>query len=212
MKIVLFGVQASGKGTQAKLISSEFGWPHISIGDILRDNMARETELGKVAKKYVNNGILVPDKLIIDILKDRLKELDCKDGYILDGFPRTYEQFIELDKIDKIDLVIYIDISIEEALKRISYRRICPACTKIYSIEKKVITKCEKCGTELVQREDEKPDAVKKRIDSYLLLTKPLIELYKEKKILEKVKGGETAEATYGDVKKIILSLSKKNN
>jgi adenylate kinase len=210
MKIVVFGIQASGKGTLAKTLSSEYGWPHISIGDILRGNIAKGTKLGKIAEDYVNNGMLVPDDLIFDLLKDRLKKADCKKGYILDGFPRNHKQFEELQKIDQIDLAIYIDIPIKEALKRISYRRICPACTKIYSIRDKVITECDACGTKLIQREDEKPEAVKKRIDTYLSQTKPLIDIYKKQKVLVKVKGQGTPEDTYKEVKKILLTFEKK--
>jgi adenylate kinase len=209
MKIVLFGAPGSGKGTQAKLINAEFGLPQISTGDLLRSHIAKETELGKIAKEYINKGELVPDKLVIELVKNRIKEEDCKKGYILDGFPRTYEQAIQLDKIDKIDLVLYIDITMHEVEKRALNRRVCPACGKIFSIANKYIENCE-CGAKLVQRDDDRIEVVRERIKTYLAQSEPLIEYYKKKKILFTIFSGETAEMTYKEVKKIILPFFKK--
>lgn len=209
MKIVLFGAPGSGKGTQAKLINAEFGLPQISTGDLLRSHIARETELGKIAKGYINKGELVPDKLVIELVKNRIKEKDCKNGYILDGFPRTHEQAVQLDKIDKIDVVVYIDITINEVEKRALNRRVCPACGKIFSIAKKYIESCE-CGVKLVQRDDDKIEVVRERIKTYLAQSEPLIKYYKNKKILQRVLSGESPEATYNEVKKIILPFAKR--
>lgn len=209
MKIVLFGAPGSGKGSQAKLINKEFGWPQISTGDILRTHIANGTELGKIAKEYMNKGELVPDKLVIELLKNRISEADCKKGYILDGFPRTHEQAVQLDKIDKIDIVIFIDITMNEVEKRALNRRVCPACGKIFSISNRFIEKCD-CGAKLIQRDDDKIEVVRERIKKYLTQSEPLIDLYKKKKILARVLSGESPEATYNEVKKIILSLMKK--
>lgn len=209
MKIVLFGAPGSGKGTQAKLINADFGFPQISTGDLLRSHISQESKLGKIAKEYINKGELVPDKLVIELVKDRIKEKDCKKGYILDGFPRTHEQAVQLDKIDKIDVVIFIDITMNEVERRALNRRICPACGKIFSISNRSIKNCD-CGEKLIRREDDKIEVVRKRIEKYLSQSEPLIGYYRKKKILSRVLSGYTPESTYKEVKKIILSLQKK--
>ena len=143
MNIILFGAPGSGKGTQAKLISKEFGIPQISTGDILREHISRGTELGKVAKTYIDEGKLVPDEIVISLVKERLSLPDCKKGYILDGFPRTIEQAEKLVKFADIDVVVHIDVSINEGERRAVSRRICPNCGKIYSIAEKYFENCE---------------------------------------------------------------------
>ena len=210
MKIVLFGAPGSGKGSQAKLISAKFGWPQISTGDLLRTHISKETELGKIAKQYIDKGQLVPDDLVIELVKNRIREKDCESGYILDGFPRTYEQAIQLDKIDKMDMIIYIDITMNEVEKRALNRRICPVCGKIYSVANRYIEKCEECGTKLVQRDDDRIEVVRERIKTYLAQSEPLIEYYKKKKILITILSGDSAESTFVGVKDLILSFTRK--
>lgn len=206
MKIILFGAPGSGKGTQAKLISKAFGIPQISTGDLLRDNVARQTKLGEIAKGYMNKGLLVPDELVIDLFKDRIKQNDCKNGYILDGFPRTYEQAIQLEKNAKIDIVIHIDISTKEIERRAVNRRVCPSCGGIYNIADKKIKNCNKCQTKLIHRDDDKIEIIRERINTYLNQSQSLIKYYEEKKMLKTV-SGNTPEETFVEVKKILLSL-----
>ena len=207
MKIVLFGAPGSGKGTMAKKINAEFNWPQISTGDLLRSHIAKGTELGKTAKAYIDKGQLVPDELVIKLVKERINEEDCKNGYILDGFPRTFEQAIQLDKIDNIDIVIYLDISMEDVKERAKYRRICPACGKIFAIKETGLLNCDDCNTLLVHRDDDQQEVVEKRITTYLNQSQPLIEYYEKHNILERVKGADTPEATYAEARKVILSL-----
>lgn len=207
MKIVLFGAPGSGKGTMAKKINTEFNWPQISTGDLLRSHIAKSTELGKIAKTYIDKGQLVPDELVIKLVKERINEEDCKNGYILDGFPRTLEQAVQLDKIDNIDLVIYLDISMEDVKERAKYRRICPECGKIFTIKETGLLNCDACSTRLIHRDDDQPEVVEKRINTYLNQSQPLIEYYENKNILERVKGADTPDATYGKARKVILSL-----
>ena len=210
MNIILFGAPGSGKGSQAKLISKEFNIPQISTGDILREHISRETELGKIAKAYINDGKLVPDEIVISLVKERLNLPDCNNGYILDGFPRTIEQAQQLVKFAKIDVVVHIDVSINEVERRALTRRICPECGKIYSIAEKYFEKCELCGATLIQREDDKLEVVRNRIETYLAQSEPLIEFYKKSKLLETVFSAETPEETYKAVRQIILPYAKR--
>ena len=207
MKIVLFGAPSSGKGSQAKLISNEFGLPQISTGDILRDNIQRQTEIGKFVESIINRGELVPDNIMIEIIKERINEEDCKNGYILDGFPRTLEQAKMLLKITNIDVVIYIDVSIIEVERRALSRRICPACGKIYNISNKFIENCDDCGAKLIQRDDDKIDVIRHRIEKYLSQSESLIEFFRKKKLLKTVFSAESPEETYKSVRKILLKI-----
>lgn len=207
MKIVLFGAPGSGKGSQAKLITKEFGLPQISTGDILRDHIQRQTNIGKIVEAIINRGELVPDGMIIDIICDRIKKEDCKKGYILDGFPRTLEQAKKLLEITNIDVVIYIDVSIIEVERRALSRRICPSCGKIFNISKKIIEDCDECGTKLIQRDDDKIDVVRNRIEKYFSQSEALIKFFKKKKLLKTVFSAETPEETYKSVRKILLKI-----
>ncbi len=209
MKIVLFGAPGCGKGSQAKLINKEFGWPQISTGDLLRSHISQGTELGKIAKGYIDKGQLVPDNLVIELVKNRIAQEDCKKGYILDGFPRTHEQAVQLDEIDKIDVVIHIDISINEVEKRALNRRICPSCGKIYNMAVRRVDKCDFCGSKLIQRDDDKLEVIRNRIQTYLDQSEPLLKYYKNKKILKDVLSGNSPEETYIKVKELISSLMK---
>lgn len=210
MNIILFGAPGCGKGSQAKLINQEFGIPQISTGDILRENISKKTELGKIAALYINDGKLVPDELVIQIIKNRLSEKDCEKGYILDGFPRTLEQAKALSEFANIDVVIHIDMNINEVERRALTRRVCTACNKIFSIAEKYVEVCDECGAPLYQRDDDKLEVVRKRISTYLNQSQPVIDFYKKKKILKPVFSGPSPEETYVELRKILLPFSNK--
>jgi len=188
MKIIVLGPQGSGKGTHSSKLSNVLNVPHISSGDILRDNVSKQTELGIKAKEYMDKGDLVPDEIVIQLMKKRFEESDCNDGFILDGFPRTLEQAKELDKIAEIDIVLYLEIPEWLAIERLGNRVVCKNCKEIYnlkSVRPKQDGICDECGGELYQREDETPEAIKQRLNEYKEKTEPLIEYYKNKGILK---------------------------
>jgi adenylate kinase len=197
MKIIMLGAPGAGKGTQAQMIADQYHIPHISTGDIFRANIKNNTELGTEAKKYMDQGKLVPDELTVRILLDRVAQADCADGYVLDGFPRTIPQAEvldhELDKMsDKIDYAVNVEVPDENIIKRMSGRRACLNCGATYHIEyipPKVEGVCDKCGQNLVQRADDKPETVKNRLSVYHEQTQPLIEYYSKKDILKTVDG-----------------------
>ncbi|MEA3239715.1 MAG: adenylate kinase [Candidatus Bipolaricaulota bacterium] len=193
-RIILLGPPGAGKGTQAKLLAAKNGLLHLSTGDILRDEVARDTELGKLAKGYMNRGDLVPDTLIIDMIKGRLDE---DGGFILDGFPRTVTQAEALEKIISIDVAIYIALSREEVIRRLSSRRVCRDCGKIYNLlynSPKNEGVCDACGGELFQRDDDKREVIENRYDVYTGATAPLINFYKERSLLKNVDGSQPSE------------------
>ena len=197
MKIIMLGAPGAGKGTQAKMIAEKYSVPHISTGDIFRANIKNGTELGMEAKKYMDQGLLVPDELTVKILLDRVAQDDCQNGYVLDGFPRTIPQAEVLDKAlneisDKIDYAINVDVPDENIIRRMSGRRACLTCGATYHIEHsppKTEGICDVCGKELVLRDDDKPETVKNRLDVYHEQTQPLIDFYQAKGILKEVDG-----------------------
>lgn len=197
MKIIMLGAPGAGKGTQAKMIADKYGLPHVSTGDIFRANIKEGTELGKEAKKYMDAGQLVPDELTVKILLDRVAKDDCKNGYVLDGFPRTIPQAEVLDKAltelgDKIDYAINVDVPDENIVKRMSGRRACVNCGATYHIEHippKTEGICDRCGKELILRDDDKPETVLNRLKVYHDQTQPLIDFYTEKGVLKSVDG-----------------------
>ncbi len=210
MKLILLGAPGAGKGTQAKWISKEYGLPHISTGDILRHNVKEGTELGKEAKKYMDAGGLVPDELIIKMMKERLAQEDCKGGFILDGFPRTINQAEELEKITDIDAVLNIHVPFEKLIERITGRRSCPKCGAVYHIKynpPKKDNTCDVCGSTLIQRDDDKEETVKKRLETYEKQTAPLIDYYERKGKLITVEGQEEIEDTRRFVKEALESV-----
>lgn len=197
MKIIMLGAPGAGKGTQAKMIADKYGVPHISTGDIFRANIKNGTELGMEAKKYMDQGLLVPDELTVKILLDRVAQDDCKNGYVLDGFPRTIPQANVLEDAlnklgDKIDYAIDVDVPDENIIRRMGGRRACLSCGATYHIEHvppKAEGICDRCGKELVLRDDDKPETVKNRLDVYHEQTQPLIEFYGKKGVLKSVDG-----------------------
>lgn len=212
MKIIMLGAPGAGKGTQAKMIADKYGVPHISTGDIFRANIKNGTELGMEAKKYMDQGLLVPDELTVRILLDRVAQDDCKNGYVLDGFPRTIPQAevldSELTKLgDHIDYAINVDVPDENIVKRMSGRRACLTCGATYHIEHVPPKKegiCDVCGSELVLRDDDKPETVKNRLNVYHEQTQPLIDFYTEKGVLKTVDGTVSMEEVFAAITAIL--------
>ncbi|AYD39272.1 adenylate kinase [Clostridium fermenticellae] len=208
MKMVLLGPPGAGKGTQAKLISEKYSIPHISTGDIFRKNISEKTKLGIEAKKYMDNGQLVPDKVTIDIVKDRLTEDDCKEGFLLDGFPRTVKQAEALDEFlnsadGKIDAALLIDVAEEFILERMTGRRVCSSCGASYHIKfnpSKIDGKCDLCNGDLIQRKDDTEATVKERLDVYSKQTQPLINYYKNQNVLLKIEGTKEISEVFDEI------------
>ncbi len=201
MNVILLGAPGAGKGTQAKLIEERFGLVHVSTGDIFRANIKGGTPIGKLAKSYIDAGKLVPDEVTCDIVKDRLQKDDMKSGYILDGFPRNLFQAEELDKFATIDLCINIDVDVALLMDRICGRRMC-SCGESYHVSTLGgATTCKKCGKPLYQREDDNPETVKKRLDTYFAETAPLIEYYKKQgKLFTVVSGKEPPSKVFAEI------------
>ena len=201
MNIILLGAPGAGKGTQATRISEKFGLPHISTGDIFRDNIKRQTKIGMLAKSYTDKGQLVPDEVTCEIVKDRLQNADCKNGYLLDGFPRNLFQAGELDKFSKVDAVINIDIDLSLLTDRLCGRRACKECGESYHVNfLNGKTTCEKCGGELYQRKDDNEETVGNRLNVYSEQTAPLIKFYTEKGVLRNVNGVGTIEEVFARI------------
>jgi len=200
MKLVFLGAPGAGKGTQAEIICDKLNIVAVSTGNILREAVQNGTDLGKKAKEYMDSGNLVPDDVIIGIIKDRLAEPDCENGFILDGVPRTIAQAEAIEKMGiAIDKVVDIEVSDEEILRRLSGRRVCPECGAAYhidSIPPRVEGICDKCGTELIIRKDDNPDTVKDRLKVYHEQTKPLIAFYEERGLLAIIEGQSGLENT----------------
>ena len=217
MKIIMLGAPGAGKGSQASRIAKEYQLPHISTGDIFRANLKEETELGKRAKSFMDKGELVPDDITIAMLLDRIHKEDCKNGYILDGFPRTIPQAEALKealakKNEKIDLALDVEATDELIIKRMAGRRTCPACGAIYHIvtlPPKTEGICDRCGADLIQRKDDNEETVKNRLKIYHEVTEPLISYYKKEGILEEIDGAEELDKVFEKVKRIIHERSR---
>ena len=199
MKIILLGAPGSGKGTLAKKISRDFGLPQISTGDLFRAIVKLDSPLANRVKEIMASGGLVPDEITIEMVKDRVEKSDCEKGFILDGFPRTVAQAKALEDFAKIDSVILVELPNETIIERLSSRRTCPKCGEIYSIEDNPEQVCKKCNTPLIQRDDDKPDTIKHRLEVYETSTAPLINFYSDR--LFKVSSAGTPEETYKPVK-----------
>lgn len=206
MKIVLLGPVGSGKGTMAHLISEKYAIPHISTGAIFRENIAQNTKLGKQASKYISKGLLVPESITNNLVKNRLAEDDCKNGFVLDGYPRNIKQAYALDAISQVDIVLLIDVEEEIIIKRLSNRRMCLNCKQPTALGSLVNGKCEKCGGEVYIREDDKPEVVKTRILTNAVSSE-LIEFYKNKGLFSKINASGTIEQNFSAV---VEELNKK--
>ncbi len=214
MKIVMLGAPGAGKGTQAIKIADKYDIPHISTGDIFRANIKGGTELGQKAKSYIDKGELVPDEVTIGMLLDRIAEDDCRNGYVLDGFPRTIPQAESLTEAlakqgDRIDFALNIDVPDEAIVKRMSGRRACPKCGATYHIvyaAPKTENHCDKCGAELIIRSDDKPETVKDRLNVYHQQTEPLIAYYKKAGVLREVDGTQELPKVFEAVVSILAA------
>ncbi|EAD5761102.1 adenylate kinase [Listeria monocytogenes] len=215
MKLVLMGLPGAGKGTQAEQIVEKYNIPHISTGDMFRAAMKNNTELGRKAKSFMDNGDLVPDEVTNGIVRERLGEDDAKDGFLLDGFPRTVEQAQELENIlsdlgTELDAVINIDVEKDVLMKRLTGRWICRTCGKTYHEiynPPKVAGKCDLDGGELYQRDDDKKETVEKRLNVNMKQTKPLLDFYSEKGKLHNINGEQDIKDVFVDVEKILTSF-----
>ncbi len=212
MKIIMLGAPGAGKGTQADMIAKKYNVPHISTGDIFRANIKNGTELGKKAKEYMDKGLLVPDSLVVDLVIDRIHEDDAKNGYVLDGFPRTIPQAEALDNAlteagETIDYAINVDVPDENIVNRMSGRRACLKCGATYHIvynAPKTEGVCDACGSELVQREDDKPETVLNRLSVYHKETQPLIDYYTKKGSIRNINGTKDLNDVFADIVEIL--------
>ena len=198
MNIILLGAPGAGKGTQATRISDRYALPHISTGDIFRDNIKRGTEIGLLAKSYTDNGRLVPDEVTCRIVEDRLQREDCAKGYLLDGFPRNLAQAEQLDAFSSVDVVLNIEIDLSLLMHRLCGRRVCRSCGESYHVDFLAgKTTCERCGGELYQRRDDNEETVGNRLNVYSAQTAPLIEYYGKKGVLKNVNGVGTIDEVF---------------
>ena len=212
MKIVMLGAPGAGKGTQADKIAEKYNIPHISTGDIFRSNIKAGTELGKKAKSFIDQGLLVPDEVTIGMLLDRIHEADCENGYILDGFPRTIPQAESLtaaleENGEAIDFALDVEVPDANIVNRMAGRRACLKCGATYHTEFAAPKKegiCDKCGSELVLRDDDKPETVKKRLEVYHEQTHPLIDYYKKKGVLHAIDGTLSMETVFKNIVDIL--------
>ena len=204
MNAIFLGPPGAGKGTQAQKICKEFGIPQISTGDILRKAIADGTPIGLKAKEYMDNGQLVPDSIVIEIAKERLKAKDCKNGYVLDGFPRTVAQAEALDTIADINFVINIDVKDEVIINRLGGRRVCPKCGAVYHIDWLNGSQvCKNCSTELVQRKDDSESTIKERLRVYAEQTAPLIDYYEKSGKIVSVNGAKEMDSITAEIRKV---------
>lgn len=197
MNIIFLGPPGAGKGTQAQRICETFGIPQISTGDILRRAIKEETPTGLKAKAYIDAGKLVPDEVVIDIVRDRLDQEDCKTGYILDGFPRTVPQAEALADFAQIDAVVELDVADEKLVQRLSGRRVCLNCGATYHVSTMKSDCCNHCGQALVQRDDDKPETVLSRLKVYHEQTAPLVSYYQDKNLLHVIDGAQQKEVIF---------------
>ncbi len=198
LKAIIFGAPGAGKGTYSSRLQAKLGVDVIAMGDIFRESVKQDSELGRKVKGYVEKGALVPDDVVVEVLKDRLAKVPAGKGFILDGFPRTIEQAKTLEGITKIDVILQLDVPDEIIIERLSSRRICKKCGEVYNIrflKPKVEGVCDKCGGELYQRVDDNPEVIKNRLKVYKDQTEPLIEYYKEKQVPFVVSGTKSLDS-----------------
>lgn len=208
MRIILLGAPGSGKGTLAKKISRDFDIPQISTGDLFRAIVKEDSPLAEKVKSIMTSGGLVPDETTVELVKERISKPDCKKGFILDGFPRTIAQAEALEKISQIDSVVLVELANEIIIDRLSSRRTCPNCGEIYSVQDNPENACKKCLTPLIQRDDDKPETIKHRLEVYEANTSPLINFYSDR--LFKVSSAGSPDQTYMPVKAFLEKLEAK--
>lgn len=209
MRIVFIGAPGAGKGTYAQYLKDKYCIPHISTGDIFREEIAKGSELGTLAKQYIEKGLLVPDEIVVEVVKKRLSKPDVLRGFILDGFPRTLKQAQALDEFARIDAVIYLNVSEEVAVKRLSGRRICPVCNRVYNIyyepKPRVDEICDYDGAKLVAREDDKPEVVRNRYRVFHETFQPIIEYYRQKELLIEVNADKSIAEVAPELERILV-------
>lgn len=213
LKLVIFGPPSAGKGTQAQRLSKKYGIPQIATGDLLREAVAKKTPLGIKIKSYLDTGKLGPDDLIVQLISDRVSQPDCRNGYILDGFPRTMGQAIELDKMTSVDIVLNIVVDFDDLVRRAVSRRICPKCAAVYNLESMPPKRpgvCDRCGAPLIQRDDDKEETVRNRLKVYSDQTAPLIEHFRKKGILVDIDGSKGIEGVTQQMMSAIDKLGKR--
>ena len=205
MNLIFLGPPGAGKGTQAVRVCEQLGIPQISTGDILRRAIKNETPTGLAAKSYIDKGQLVPDSVVIDIVRERLTQDDCKNGYLLDGFPRTVAQAEALEGFAKIDAVVDIDVSDEKLVARLSGRRVCLSCGGTYHVSQlNGSMTCAKCGNELIQRADDKAETVLSRLTVYHAQTEPLIDFYTQRGLLKEIDGAQPMDECYAAIMAVL--------
>ena len=204
MNVILLGAPGAGKGTQAVRIAAAMNIPHISTGDIFRKNIKEKTPVGLKAKSYIDRGQLVPDEVVVEIVQQRIDEDDCKNGFLLDGFPRTIAQAEALDRLTNIDNVINLEVDLDKLVDRITGRRVCEKCGESYHVSTKKDDICEKCGGKLIQRADDTEETVKSRLNVYKNETAPLINFYKNQGVLKNVDGMKSIEEVFEEISKAL--------
>ncbi len=204
MNVILLGAPGAGKGTQAVRIAAAMNIPHISTGDIFRKNIKEKTPVGLKAKSYIDRGQLVPDEVVVEIVQQRIDEDDCKNGFLLDGFPRTIAQAEALDRLTNIDTVINLEVDLDKLVDRITGRRVCEKCGESYHVSTKKDDICEKCGGKLIQRADDTEETVKSRLNVYKNETAPLINFYKKQGVLKNVDGMKSIEEVFEEISKAL--------
>lgn len=211
MKIVFLGAPGAGKGTHAKFISKKLNIPHISTGDIFREAIEQKTDLGLLAQSLINDGNFVPDDITNELVKERISQPDCKNGFILDGYPRNLNQGKMFSQVTDVDLVIYFNLSLDMALNRLLNRRVCSRCGEIYNLTNYAKVECQKCGGELITRRDDNKDVILKRFEVYKEVTYPLVEYYYQLNILKEVEIEESFEKNNESILKIIGEFHDKH-
>ena len=204
MNVILLGAPGAGKGTQAVRIAAAMNIPHISTGDIFRKNIKEKTPVGLKAKSYIDRGQLVPDEVVVEIVQQRIDEDDCKNGFLLDGFPRTIAQAEALDRLTNIDSVINLEVDLDKLVDRITGRRVCEKCGESYHVSTKKDDICEKCGGKLIQRADDTEETVKSRLNVYKNETAPLINFYKNQGRRKIVDGTKSIEEVFEEISKAL--------